>query len=252
MDSGTRKRLISLTVALIVVVPLSVLAARWQWNRHLERDARNAAVTFAEQTDPVAWATLEGGYGVPSTEWRRVIATGHWVPERQLLVRKQSVNGQVGFTVMTPFDTDMHRRILVLRGWLPDTTDLTAPGAIPAAPTGTQTITLRVRVPSGDGLIHPSDLPAGQVNYVNPKAFEQQLDVTWWDHQGGIDAVFELLDPVPAGLTPLPWPVLSSGPHLSYFVQWILIGCTAVVVYVRVFRSEWRRRDEEAEFNPSM
>lgn len=254
MDRGTRRRLTSLTVALIVVLPLSVLAARWQWNRHIERDALNAAVLQAEGTAPVPWYALWSG-GYDGDVWRRVTATGHWVPERQLLVRKQSVNGRVGFAVMTPFDTDefmlTKTRLLVLRGWVPDTVDLQDPASIPTASTETVTVTLRVRMPSGSGSIRPDDLPPGQINFVDPAAWEQYVDVTWWDHRSSPPAYFELVDPVPPGLTPLPWPEITSGPHLSYFVQWILIGCTAVVVYVRVFRSEWRRREDDRDVDVS-
>lgn len=244
-----RRRLMSLTAALIVVLPLSVIAARWQWNRHVQRDALNAAVSQAERTAPIPWRTLDGTTSAASLEWRQVTATGHWVPSRQLLVRRQVVDGDVGFSVLTPFDavsegTAEPARLLVLRGWVPNTAQLSE---VPVASTDTVTVTLRVREVHGEGVMRPSDLPAGQINFVDP----EQFDAAWWDGRESVDAVFELLEPVPPGLTLLPWPTLSSGPHVSYFVQWILIGCTAVIVYVRVFRSELRLREQEEEAEPA-
>ena len=215
-------------MALIVVLPLSVIAARWQWNRHLERDAMNAAIVASEQADPVPWQRLlDQGYH-ESADWRRVTARGQWLPAEQVLVRKQVVDSEVGFTVMTPFQDVDGRLLYVMRGWV-------APaslGHVPAAPTGPQTITLRVRPVEGDGPLGASDLPPGQLNRIDPALLA--------GHRPHVEALFELLDPVPAGLVALPWPELTSGPHVSYFVQWILIGLTAIIVYVRVFRSELR------------
>ena len=111
MDRGTRRRLSSLTVALIVVLPLSVIAARWQWNRHLERDAMNAAIVASEQAPPVPWQRLLGRGYREAVDWRRVTARGQWLPAEQVLVRKQVVDGEVGFTVMTPFQ-DADGRLL--------------------------------------------------------------------------------------------------------------------------------------------
>jgi cytochrome oxidase assembly protein ShyY1 len=226
VDRGTKQRIAGLTVALILVTPLSIVAARWQWSRHLEREALNAAVIWAERTKPTDWQQIAGREVGPSAEWRRVTAVGKWRTDQQWLVRKQVVDGDVGFTVLTPFVADDGTTLAVLRGWVRSADD-----AIPAPPQGAVEIVLRVRLPHGEGAIAPSDLPAGQINRVDPRA------LTAGATSG---AIFELLDPVPEGLVPLPWPELSSGPHVSYFVQWILIGLTGVVVYVRVFRSEVR------------
>ncbi len=218
--------MISLTAALIVVVPLSALAARWQWNRHIERDAMNAAIVASESSPPVPWQRLLGNGYLEAVDWRRVTATGNWLTSQQVLVRKQVVNSEVGFTVMTPFRSQDGTLLYVMRGWI-------GPAAIsqvPAAPTGVQTITLRVRPVEGDGPLGASDLPAGQLNRIDP--------VVLAGSRPHVEAIFELLDPVPTGLEALPWPQLTSGPHVSYFVQWILIGITAIVVYIRVFRSE--------------
>lgn len=228
MDSGLRRRLAGLTIALVVVVPLSVLAARWQWHRHIERDALNAAVIAAENAAPVRWQEFGNGASGAS-EWRKVRATGQWLATGQMLLRKSVVNSEVGFTVVTPFRADDGTVLCVARGWIADAT-----AAIPAPPLSETSITLRIRRPSGTGPIRPSDLPPGQINRVDPAACGSP-----------VDTVYELLDPVPQGLVALPWPELTSGPHLSYFVQWILIGCTAVVVYVRVLAIELGRREDE-------
>ncbi len=233
MEQAGRRRIVGLTAALIVVVPLSVVAGRWQWQRHLSRDAMNAAVIAAEHAAPVPWQRLlEQGYR-ESIDYRRVTATGSWEPAGQLLVRRQVVNGEVGFVVATPFRDNDGTLLWVMRGWAP------APDAgIPAPPAGTQTITVRVRPVEGSGPLGASDLPAGQVNRIDPAVLAKGAP--------HVEAILELLSPVPAPLVPLPWPDLSEGPHLGYVVQWGLIGLTAVFVYVRIVTGEVRpRRDDD-------
>lgn len=216
-----------MTLALVLVTPLSVVAARWQWSRHLERDALNQAVLTAERAEPVAWQRLLADGYSPAEEWRRVTATGTWQPQEQLLVRKQVVDRAVGFTVMTPFRTDDGTLLFVVRGWVQS-----ADEAIPPTPVGEDEVILRIRAVSGEGPMGAPDLPAGQVNRLDPTVLASG--------RPHAPALFELMDPVPEGLTPLPWPELTDGPHVSYTVQWILIGLTGIVVYIRVFRSEWR------------
>ena len=234
MTPGTRKRIAGLTAALIVVVPLSVIAAKWQWSRHLARDARNAAVTAAMHTNPVSAATLLSDGYQAADEWRRVTLDGSWVDAEQLLVRKQTVEGKVGFTVLTPFKQVSGRLAYVLVGWEADPQRV----RLPAAPTQ---IVARLRPVTGDGPMRPADLPDGQINRVVPDELAGTVP-----HDA---VIFELVDPVPAGLTPIPLPELTDGPHVSYTGQWILIGLTAVVVYIRVVRRELHIDDGEPSEN---
>ncbi len=230
-----RRRLAGLTIALILTVPISVVAARWQWSRHLERDAMNAAVTSAETRAPVAWKSLLiNGYS-DEIRWRQVSISGHW-QTNQLLVRKQVVDGNVGFAVLSPFATASGEVLYVLRGWVDDTTKTP-----PQVPAGEQAIIARVRPVTGSGDARPSDLPPGQVNWVDPSALASESGAST------VDALFELIEPIPTGLKPLPWPELTAGPHVSYTIQWILIGCTAIIVYIRVLWIEVFRRKEDEE-----
>lgn len=232
MEHGARRRIAGLTAALIVVVPLSIVAGRWQWQRHLERDAMNRAVLTSEALAPVPWQRLLAGGYRESVDWRRVTATGTWVPSGQLLVRKQVVNGSVGFSVATPFRADDGTLLYILRGWIAD-----AASPIPVPPSGVETVTVRVRPVEGDGPLGASDLPAGQVNRIDPAILAKGTP--------HVEAVFELLDPVPPQLVPLPWPELSEGPHLGYVLQWGLIGLTAIFVYIRVMSAEVRPKDDD-------
>ena len=220
-----RRRILALTTTVIVVLPLSVVAARWQWNRHLERDARNAQIAAAQAAPIAAYpGPLANGYQ-DSDRYRRISAQGQFVFAEQLLVRKSVVNGSVGFNVMTPFVTDTGVRLYVIRGW----TDTPPQRTATASPVPLQVV-LRIDAVRPNGDMRPNDLPAGEINWVDPLALAAGKPTS--------PAVFDLVEPMVPGLVPIPDPEISSGPHVSYTFQWILIGLTAVVVYIRVMRRE--------------
>lgn len=223
-----RRRLLALTVALVVVLPLSVVAARWQWSRHLERDARNAQIMAAREAavEPFP-GPLGDGYD-DSDRYRRLEVRGQWLPTEQLLVRKSVVDGNVGFSVMTPFISEEGVRLYVVRGW--SETDVVAPAE------GSGTIEVRIEPVLPNGTMRPTDLPVGQINWLDPRALSAG--------RPHADAVFELVAPADPALVPIPVPELSAGPHVSYTIQWLLIGLTAIIVYFRVVRRELQESRE--------
>ena len=219
-----KRRLAALTAALIVVVPLSVVAARWQWSRHVERDSRNAQITLAQESPASPFpGPLADGYQA-SDRYRRIRVSGSFDYANQLLVRKSVVDGNVGFNILTPFVTDGGVELFVIRGWSEQ------PVARQTRQSTETTVELRIQAVLPNGDMRPSDLPPDQINWVDPLELGRDRAVT--------DAVFELVSPADPALVTIPGPTITSGPHVSYTVQWILIGLTAVIVYVRVIRRE--------------
>lgn len=226
-----RRRLTALTVALILVLPLSVLAARWQWSRHLEREARNTQISTAQASAPVAYpGPLADGYQ-DGDRYRRVTAHGAFVFDEQLLVRKSVLDGTVGYNVMTPFLTDAGVRLYVIRGWSAE-----PPSVNVLASSVPMSVVLRIDSVFRNGVMRPADLPPGEINWIDPEALAAG--------RPHASALFDLMDPADPSLKMIPAPEISSGPHLSYTLQWILIGLTAVIVYVRVMRRELQESRE--------
>ena len=222
-----RRRLVALTLTLVVVLPLSAVAARWQWSRHIERDARNAQIVSAAAAPIVQYpGPLADGYQ-DVDRYRRVSVHGAFVWDEQQLVRKSVLNGTVGYDVMTPFLTDNGTRLYVVRGW--SATASPDPSAVSTVP---MNVVLRIDAIVPNGEFRPADLPAGEINWIDPKALAAGRPYA--------PAIFDLVSPTDPTLAAIPEPETSSGPHLSYTFQWILIGLTAVVVYVRVMRREFQ------------
>jgi cytochrome oxidase assembly protein ShyY1 len=74
--------------------------------------------------------------------------TGRYDPRYEILARARTVNGQVGFEVITPLVLDDGTAVLVDRGWLPPGgAGATAPPNVPAAPAGVVTVVGRLHAP---------------------------------------------------------------------------------------------------------
>ncbi len=76
-------------------------------------------------------------------------ATGHFDREHEVLIRGRTVDGSVGFEVVTPLVLSNGTAVLVDRGWVapPPGGALVAP-AVPPAPDGQVTV---------DGRLHPPE-----------------------------------------------------------------------------------------------
>ena len=229
MDSSLRRRLLALTAALVIVLPLSVVAARWQWSRHLERQELNASIQAVREAQPVTYpGPLRDGYQ-DDDRYLPMRVVGSWAASPQWLVRRSVVNGQVGFSLVTGFDSDAGDRLFVVRGWTRDPDLLSVPG-------GSTEILVRLQNPARERGSQPTDLPPNQINWIDPSQLANGLPHA--------EPVFELVEPVPQELVGIPLPEQESGPHVSYTIQWVLIGLTAIVVYVRVMRRELQDSSE--------
>ena len=229
MTTAGRRRILALTGTLLVVLPISAVAANWQWSRHLAREARNQQIELAAATPAMSYpGPLADGYQ-ETDRFRKLIVTGSWLPGETQYVRKAVVNGSVGFGVMTPFRAETGQLLLVQRGWNAEPTATTPQ-------TTSTTITVRVQAVQAGGPMRPDDLPSGQINWIDPTEL-----AVGRPHDS---ATFDLVDPIPNDLVALPAPTTSSGPHVGYTVHWILIGIAAIIIYIRLLRSELYGVDE--------
>jgi surfeit locus 1 family protein len=218
-------------LALLVVVASCVRLGFWQLRRLDERRAFNAMVTerLAAREEPLA-AVL--GEPADRLAYRRVTATGRYVPSEEVLLSPRSRDGAPGHDVLTPLVT-ANGAILVDRGWVPFALS-TPPVAQAAPPPGEVTVTGYLL----PGRHAPRAGPVGAAKL----AFVSDADIGRLQRQITARlAPFYLVgthqSPAPGAL-PRPGapPELSEGPHLSYAVQWFLFACVAVVGYPFLIR----------------
>jgi cytochrome oxidase assembly protein ShyY1 len=137
----------ALTVAAAVVM---VFLGNWQLHRYEERSTVNNRIEAADSAAPapltavLAPPTTQGTAGPAPGEdlaWTKVTVTGRYDPAHEIQVRGRTVDGAVGFEIVTPLLLDDGTAVLVDRGWVPPAEGgaIASPVA-PAPPTGTVTV----------------------------------------------------------------------------------------------------------------
>lgn len=151
------RRLLALAASLLIVLLLFGLGV-WQVQRLFWKTALIARVEQGLTADPVAppgpqqWASLSFN----DWEYRRISATGHYLPGADILVQAVTVRGP-GFWVMTPFESRDGVPFFVNRGFVPS--DRRNPGDWPA-PEGEQTVKGLLRMSQEGGAFLRANNPA--------------------------------------------------------------------------------------------
>ncbi|WP_156686719.1 SURF1 family cytochrome oxidase biogenesis protein [Mycobacterium sp. Marseille-P9652] len=236
----------------LVIVAFTYLCfmvlAPWQLGKHYRTSRENHQIETSLNTAPVAVTTLlpHQDSSAPAAQWRRVTATGHYLPDVQVLARLRVVEGRPAFEVLAPFAVDNGPTVLVDRGYVrPEEGSRVPP--IPRPPADTVTITARLRDSEGTA---PGKDPffADGVPQVYSINTAQVATLTRVPLTG---SYLQLTDDQPGGLGVLGVPHLDAGPFLSYGIQWISFGILAPIGLSYFAYSEIRARRREKEQAPS-
>lgn len=255
-------RWVGLAVLVAAIVPLFLLLAQWQWDRMGQRQERNALISERMAVAPMTLAAAQraAADSPGALTWRVLDVLGTYDQAAEVLVRKQALDGQPGYLVVTPLlvagsgigpaadegspsvggNQGDARSLPIVRGWLPATAVDRGPATTSvAAPAGSVTVTGRLRTLT-EGAPRPADLPPGQVNDIpvppDPALPGYYLELIW------SPAPTAPGTPTAHALTPLPPPTLGAGPHLFYAVQWVVFAAIAVGGFIVLLQREVRDR----------
>jgi cytochrome oxidase assembly protein ShyY1 len=233
---------------ILVVIAFTYLCfmvlAPWQLGKNTRTSRENQQIDTSLNTPPVPLKTLlpQQNSSAPDAQWRRVTATGHYLPDAQVLARLRVVDGDQAFEVLAPFAVADGPTVLVDRGYVrPEEGSHVPPIAPP--PQGTVTITARLR----DSEPLPKDKEPfsrdgfEQVYSINT----EQVSVLTKVPLAG--SYLQLVEDQPGGLGVIGVPHLDSGPFLSYGIQWISFGILAPIGLGYFAYSELRARRKEKE-----
>jgi cytochrome oxidase assembly protein ShyY1 len=236
----------------LVIVAFTYLCfmvlAPWQLGKHNRTSRENQQIESSLNTAPVPLKELlpRQDSSTPGAQWRRVTATGHYLPDVQVLARLRVVNAEPAFEVLAPFVVDDGPTVLVDRGYVrPEGGSHVPP--IPRPPQEQVTITARLRdsEPSAQG---KDPFVADGVQQVYSINIAQVAAVTGVPMAG---SYLQLVDNQPGGLGVVGVPHLDAGPFLSYGIQWISFGILAPIGLGYFAYSEVRARRREKEQEPS-
>lgn len=232
--------LLGIIAVIAFAVACFMLLAPWQLGKNDSLNARNDRLVEASEADPVPVDEALDAEDPASFEWHFVSATGRFDddPQHQILVRLRPVDGNQVYQVLSPFETNDGRTLLLNRGWVP-VGAAGAIGDIPPVPGGEVDITARFRQaepqPAEPTEIRGVDtVKTFNVNEISalPQFADVDLAPQYLQLNGG----------QPGALGAIPTPAIESGPYLSYGLQWIAFGILAPAALIYFVASELRNR----------
>jgi cytochrome oxidase assembly protein ShyY1 len=233
---------------ILVVIAFTYLCfmvlAPWQLGKNARTSRENHQIENSLNVAPVALKTLlpQQDSSAPNAQWRRVTATGHYLPDVQVLARLRVVEGDQAFEVLVPFVVDDGPTVLVDRGYVrPEPGSHVPP--IPRPPQDKVTITARLR-DSEPVVVDKEPFSRDGVQQVYSISTEQVSVLTKVPLAG---SYLQLVEDQPGGLGVIGVPHLDAGPFLSYGIQWISFGILAPIGLGYFTYSEIRIRRQEKQ-----
>jgi surfeit locus 1 family protein len=211
-------------IALSLIV-LCLWAAQWQYQRGVDRHARNALIETRIGLDAQPLSTVDKA--PQRYEWQSVTTTGAFNQDEQILLRNRYSEGVYGFNVLTIFTSSDNKRFWVDRGWVKAGITATTPPAVRKTPVGVVEITGRLRLDSSLPRGSFFALPANSTGLVSKLNAQSQSKTE--------DFYLDLLSGSEPSLTPevvSQLPELIDGPHMAYALQWVFFA--GLVIYGRI------------------
>lgn len=227
-------------VGLFAYLCFTVLAP-WQLGKNTKTEHRNDLISNSINAETVPIGDVISDSTIaPDDEWRNITAAGTYLPDADILVRLQSIEGAPSYEILTPFRLDDGRTILVNRGYVRPINGAEAP-PIAAPPSDQVTLNGRVRLSEGTapGRVPMFEDGAKQVYSIDAQPIGEFIGTDL------IDAYIQLEPDQPGGLGAIPLPQLDAGPYLSYGFQWLAFGIMAPLGLAYFIRAEWRERRKE-------
>lgn len=214
---------------MLVVLTLATIFIRlgfWQLERMEERRVINAVGEERINQEPVDLPQLlaESDGGIEPLEFRRVLVTGRFDPESEVLIRSQVELGQAGFHVITSFVEDEGLAVLVNRGWVPLTMD--TPPVRPRPPSGEQVVEGWVQLTEPRPAFGPDAQPGDERVFNRVDIARIAETMSYELAPVYVVQVGERGNELPILVSPPDFD--DGGPHLSYAIQWF--GFAAVVL----------------------
>lgn len=210
-------------VALALII-LCVWAAQWQYQRGVDRHARNTIIEERIARDAIELSSIDSV--LANNEWQSINTSGQFDQSRQILLRNRYSEGKYGYEVLTLFTTATGQKFWVDRGWVQAGATATTPPEVSGVPQGEVSITGRFRLDSSLPRGSFFALPGSGQDLVSELNAQSQLDTESF--------YIDLLSGSEPSLTPdspAQLPSLSDGPHMAYALQWLIFG--GLVIYGR-------------------
>jgi cytochrome oxidase assembly protein ShyY1 len=232
----------ALAVAAAVVM---VFLGNWQLHRYHERSAINDRIDAADSVQAIPMTSLlarptaaarAGNAPGKDLAWTKISVTGRYDPAHEIQARARTVNGDVGFEIVTPLILDDGAAVLVDRGWIPAPPGgaIAAP-TVPVAPGGQVTVV---------GQVHLSESRPTPIEHRDGRLDTRRISVPHLAHEmpypvyGAYVLLTGQTPTADAAFTAVPIDHEDSWQNAGYTVQWWLFAGMAL------FAFGWQARRE--------
>ncbi|MEV6103145.1 SURF1 family protein [Streptomyces sp. NPDC051940] len=236
----------------LLAIPFCFFMGSWQLGRFEDR------VDSHQQQEERAGETTGRARPVDAllpvdtnTSGQTATATGRY--DKQLLVPDRTLDGKRGYYVLTLLRTDGPgaKALPVVRGWLPGKAD---PADLPAAPTGTVTVSgaLQASETQGaPGVNAGGGLPEGELGMISAASLINIVDYPVYDGWVTLTEADGGMKPVPPTAAQGTGLDLKAFQNLGYTAEWFVFAGFVVFMWYRFFRRELElARDAELGLTP--
>jgi cytochrome oxidase assembly protein ShyY1 len=230
------------------MLPAFQALSNWQWHRLQDRQVVNAEIQAQINKEPIPITELivdiDGAKSVPEdSQWRTVEITGVWLQDNQVLVRKKSLESDLGLWVVTPLQLADGTIVMINRGWTAAANSAVDSPVVSDVPVGTIEVLGRLRDVTERTKPAPTDLPEGQVDRIVPTEIVDSPDTL-------TNAYVEMTASRPESrsteIRSLPAPEVTEGAHRSYAIQWIFFEIMTVIGWIILVRNEVKEQRKTA------
>jgi cytochrome oxidase assembly protein ShyY1 len=238
------RRWIAFGAVAVLAAAVMVGLGLWQLSRYHQRIAANARIDAAARATPVPVDQVlrPGQPPAPGVAWTRVTLTGRYDRAHEILVRDRTVDGNIGFEILTPLVLADGSAVLVDRGWLSVARNsVLTPVPVPAAPDGTVTVIGRVHLPESH-----SDAPRQvnghtQVRRISPARLTGAVPYPLY---GGYVLLDDQQPTADQAFAAIPSDHQNSVMNAGYVVQWWAFALITAVGFIWAVRREARGPDD--------
>jgi cytochrome oxidase assembly protein ShyY1 len=230
------------------MLPVFQALSNWQWHRLHARQAYNVEIQAEIDQAPVPISDLlvfndESRVVPEKSQWRTVELTGTWLPSQQVLVRKKSLESNLGLWVVTPLKLVDGTVVMINRGWTAAANSAVDSPVVAEVPKGTIEVLGRIRDVQARTKPGPTDLPVGQVDRIIPLEILNSPKTL-------INAYVEMTASRPESKSSeiriLPEPEVTEGAHRSYALQWMFFEIMTVIGWTILVRNEFKEQQKIA------
>jgi len=228
------------TFTLICLLAVFIAAGLWQLDRAGQKHDLIAAFTAGSVVDTVAKPVADAE--AADYRFRRFELSGHFDPQRHILLDNIVMAGRNGYQVLTPFYTG-NETVMVNRGWVPANVDRRILPEVDIDDSERRIVGILNTLPvPGMRIDAPQEFFTSwprRMLYPTRTDLSKALNLTLPDYQLQLEAG------LPGGFE-RDWQPVGVGPnkHYGYAFQWFAFAVVALIFYV-ILNLRWNRQHKQ-------